>query len=203
VEDLPRLYAITDRRKYGKEFLRTLEDVLRRGVRMVQLREKELDGRGLYELALSVRELTQRYGALLLVNERVDVALAVGADGVHLPEAGMPPGAVKKLAPHLLVGYSAHSPEGVLYAQRESADFVTLSPIFRTGSHPDAEPLGPEILREISEQVNVPIYALGGVTWDRVETCLKNGAYGVAGITMFLNGEDEGSDLRGGAQALL
>ncbi len=164
---------------------------------MIQLREKDLGGRELYNLARQARELTQRYGALLLINERLDIAVAVGADGVHLPERGLPPKVVKDLFPHLLVGYSAHSLEGVLYAQKEGADFVTLSPIFRTESHPEAEPLGLEELKRVSAKVNVPIYALGGVTQERIELCLKNGAYGVAGITMFLDGEDEGPDSGG------
>lgn len=194
---LPRLYAITDRRKFRADFTTVLEGILRRNVRMIQLREKDLGGRELYSLARQARELTEQYGALLLINERLDIAVAVGADGVHLPEKGLPPGVVKDLFPHLLVGYSAHSLEGVLYAQKEGADFVTLSPIFRTESHPEAEPLGLEELKRVSAKVNVPIYALGGVTQERIELCLKNGAYGVAGITMFLDGEDEGPDSGG------
>ncbi len=194
---LPRLYAITDRRKFRAGFTTVLEGILRRNVRMIQLREKDLGGRELYSLARQARELTEQYGALLLINERLDIAVAVGADGVHLPEKGLPPGVVKDLFPHLLVGYSAHSLEGVLYAQKEGADFVTLSPIFRTESHPEAEPLGLEELKRVSAKVNVPIYALGGVTQERIELCLKNGAYGVAGITMFLDGEDEGPDSGG------
>ena len=194
---LPRLYAITDRRKFRAGFTTALEGILRRNVKMIQLREKDLGGRDLYSLARQARELTEQYGALLLINERLDIAVAVGADGVHLPEKGLPPGVVKDLFPHLLVGYSAHSLEGVLYAQKEGADFVTLSPIFRTESHPEAEPLGLEELKRVSAKVNVPIYALGGVTQERIELCLKNGAYGVAGITMFLDGEDEGPDSGG------
>ncbi len=194
---LPRLYAITDRRKFRAGFTIVLEGILRRNVKMIQLREKDLGGRELYSLARQARELTEQYGALLLINERLDIAVAVGADGVHLPEKGLPPGVVKDLFPHLLVGYSAHSLEGVLYAQKEGADFVTLSPIFRTESHPKAEPLGLEELKRVSAKVNVPIYALGGVTQERIELCLKNGAYGVAGITMFLDGEDEGPDSGG------
>ncbi len=197
MKTLPRLYAITDRRKFRAGFTTVLERILRRNVKMIQLREKDLGGRELYNLARQARELTQRYGALLLINERLDIAVAVGADGVHLPERGLPPKVVKDLFPHLLVGYSAHSLEGVLYAQKEGADFVTLSPIFRTESHPEAEPLGLEELKRVSAKVNVPIYALGGVTQERIELCLKNGAYGVAGITMFLDGEDEGPDSGG------
>ncbi|NPB08362.1 MAG: thiamine phosphate synthase [Aquificae bacterium] len=184
--ELPRLYAITDRKKYGDDFLGTLRKILERGVRMVQLREKDLPARDLYELALKVRELTKEYGAILLINERFDVARAVGAEGVHLPERSFPPSVVKRLFPDMIVGFSAHSLEGVLYAQKEGADFVTLSPIFKTSSHPEAEPLGPGVLREASRRASIPIYALGGITWERMKLCYRNGAYGIAGISMFL-----------------
>ncbi|WP_457600920.1 thiamine phosphate synthase [Hydrogenivirga sp.] len=196
MRELPRLYAITDRSKYGEDFLGTLEGVLKRGVRMVQLRDKELSGKELYELALRVRELTKRYDALLLINERVDIAVAVDADGVHLPERSFPPGAVKRLFPGLLVGCSVHSPEATEYAEKEGADFITFGPVFRTSSHPEAKPVGTMALKELSERVNIPIYALGGVTWNRIKLCYKNGAYGVAGITMFLSdgGKNERPD---------
>ena len=195
MKELPRLYAITDRAKYGEDFIKTLEGILKKGVKMVQLREKDLNGRALYELAEEVRALTRRYDALLLINERFDVARAVGADGVHLPEKSFPPSVVKSLFPDMIVGFSAHSLESVRYAEEEGADFVTLGPVFRTTSHPEVEPIGTLKLKEVSEKVNIPIYALGGVTWDRIKLCYKNGAYGIAGITIFLNGyEDERPD---------
>ncbi|HIQ31743.1 MAG TPA: thiamine phosphate synthase [Aquifex aeolicus] len=193
MEKLPRLYAITDRRKYGRDFLNTLERVLEGGVRMVQLREKDLGGRELYRLAEDVRKLTERYGALLFINERFDVAVAVGADGVHLPERSFPPSVIKKLFPHLIVGFSAHDLSGAEYAQREGADFITFGPVFKTSSHPEVRPLGAGSLKEVCKKVSVPVFALGGVTWERIKLCYKNGAYGVAGITMFLRYEDAGS----------
>ncbi len=193
-KNLPRLYVITDRKKYGKDFLGTLERIIKKGGCMVQLREKDLSGKELYELALKVRELTRKYNVPLLINERVDIAVAVEADGVHLPSNSFPPGVVKKMFPNLIVGFSAHSLEEAKYAEKEGADFITLSPIFKTSSHPDAEPLRPAKLKEVSEQVNIPIYALGGITWEKIRLCYKNGAYGVAGITMFLQDEDEGPD---------
>ena len=184
--ELPRLYAITDRKKYGEDFLGILEEILKKGVKMVQLREKDLPGRELYELAKEVRELTKKYDTLLLINERFDVALAVGADGVHLPENSFPPSVVKRINPNFIVGFSAHSLESALYAEREGADFITLSPIFKTSSHPEATPLGLKTLKEVSKLVSIPVFALGGITKERMKMCYKNGAYGVAGITMFL-----------------
>ena len=190
MKELPRLYAITDRKAYGPDFFGTLERILKKGIRMVQLREKEMKGRELYELAVKVRELTKRYDALLIINGRFDIAIAVGADGVHLPENHIPPSAVKRLFPNLIVGFSAHSPESAKRAEEEGADFVTISPIFKTSSHPQAKPLGPKAIRETAEKVKVPVYALGGITWEKAKVCYKNGAYGIAGITMFTHGRD-------------
>jgi len=184
--ELPRIYAITDRKKYGENFLETLEKILKKGVQMVQLREKDLKDVELYELAKEVRKLTRKYNALLLINERFDVALAVEADGVHLPEQSFPPSVVKKINPNFIVGFSAHSLESAKYAEKEGADFITLSPIFKTSSHPEAKPIGLKTLREVSESVQIPVYALGGITWDRIKVCYKNGAYGIAGISLFL-----------------
>lgn len=184
--ELPRLYAITDRKKYGEDFGGTLEKILQSGVRMVQLREKDLKDRELYKLAKEVRKLTKKYEALFLINERFDIALAVGADGVHLPEHSFPPSLVKKINPDFIVGFSAHSLDSAKYAEKEGADFITLSPIFKTTSHPQVQPLGLTALKEVSEAVKIPVYALGGITWERIKMCYKNGAYGIAGITMFL-----------------
>ncbi len=184
--NLPRLYAITDSKRYP-DMLQRLEKALKKGIRMVQLREKELSGLEYYQLAKRVRELTQDYDAMLFINDRVDIALAVNADGVHLPEKGLPPSVVKRIAPELLVGYSAHSLEQALWAQEEGADFITLSPIFKTQSHPEVEPIGLGLLKEVSQKLSIPVYALGGITWDRIKLCYKNGAYGIAGIGLFFD----------------
>ncbi|MFN3870756.1 MAG: thiamine phosphate synthase [Aquificaceae bacterium] len=189
--ELPRLYAITNSKRYP-DLLERLLRALEKGIRMVQLREKEISGLEYYKLALKVREITKEYKALLFINERVDIALAVSAEGVHLPQKGFPPSVVKKIAPNLLIGYSAHSLEDALYAQKEGADFITLSPIFKTKSHPEAQPIGLEKLREVAQRVSIPVYALGGITWDKIKLCYKNGAYGIAGIGLFF--EDVDSD---------
>ena len=193
MKELPRLYAITDRKKYGKDFLGTLRRILEKGVKMVQLREKDISGRELYDLALKVRELTREFGALLLINERFDIARAVDADGVHLPERSFPPSVVKRLFPDMIVGFSAHSLEGAKYAEKEGVDFITFGPVFKTSSHPEAKPVGTMKLKEVTSQVRIPVYALGGVTWERIKLCYKNGAYGVAGITIFTD-ENKGPD---------
>jgi thiamine-phosphate pyrophosphorylase len=184
--ELPKLYAITDRKAYGTDFLQTLRKVLERGIKLIQLREKELPDSELYELATEVRKLTRRYNAMLLINGRFDIALAVGAEGVHLPENSLPPSVVKSKYPQLIVGFSAHSLESALYAQRQGADFITLSPLFKTSSHPETKPLGVNRFRDIVKELKIPVYALGGINWNRIKTCYKAGAYGIAGIKIFI-----------------
>jgi len=97
---------------------------------------------------------------------------------------------VKRLFPELIVGYSAHSLESARYAHEEGADFITFGPVFKTTSHPNAKPVGTMELKKVTSKINLPVYALGGVTWERIKLCYKNGAYGVAGITMFLQDGD-------------
>lgn len=185
---LPRKYAITDSRRYGNNIISLVEDLLKKtDVRMIQLREKGKRGRELYKMGLELREVTSRYSALLIINERFDIALAVSADGVHLPERSFPPSVVKRIAPNLMVGFSAHSLESALYAEREGADFITLSPIFPTPSHPEAKPLGIEELEKVTKSVNIPVYALGGIKEENAEECLRRGAYGIAGISIFFD----------------
>ena len=191
MKGLPRLYAITDRRKYGPDFIKTLESILKHGIKMIQLREKDLHGKELYELASTVRQLTKSYGAMLFINSRPDVAVAVGADGVHLPENDVPPRAIKELFPELLVGRSTHSPESARKAQEEGADFVVFGPVFKTASHPTTKPAGLGALKKTCRDINIPVFALGGVTWEKAKACYKNGAYGIAGITMFIKWKQE------------
>ncbi len=185
---LPKKYAITDSKRYDKPAHILVEEVLKNtDVRMIQLREKHLKDKDLYLTALRLREITKRYSALLIINERFDIALAVDADGVHLPEKSFPPSVIKKISPKLLVGFSAHSLESALYAEREGADFITLSPIFKTASHPESEPIGIEVLEIVCRSVKIPVFALGGIDEIKGEECIKRGAYGVAGISVFFD----------------
>jgi thiamine-phosphate pyrophosphorylase len=161
-----RLYLVTDR-----ELARpSLEEVVERalgaappGAVAVQVREKDLSGGPLLRLARSLREITERHGAPLLVNDRVDVALAVGATGVHLPREGLPVAEVRRLFPQGLVGVSTHSPAEVAQARTEGADFAVFGPVFDT---PSKRRYGPPVgLAALGEavQCGLPVFALGGV----------------------------------------
>ncbi|MBI4384591.1 MAG: thiamine phosphate synthase [Nitrospinae bacterium] len=130
-----RLYAITDRSLFPEgAFLPAVETALKSGIRALQLREKDLSAEDLLALARQVKELTRRYGAWLFINDRADVARIAGAEGVHLPESGLPVGEVRKSFPELLIGASTHSLERARRAQEEGADFIVFGPVFDTPS---------------------------------------------------------------------
>jgi thiamine-phosphate pyrophosphorylase len=180
------LYLITDRMQTaGRALPAVVADALRGGLRAVQLREKDLTAAQLFELAVELRRLTREYGAKLLINDRIDVALAVGADGVHLGKAGLPvPEARRILGSERLIGYSAHSADEALQAQLGGADFVTLGPVYHTPSKAlYGEPPGLRALAEASSILTIPVFALGGVKQSSVAEVLSAGAHGVALIS--------------------
>ena len=148
------------------------------GTAAVQLRAKALDGRALTDAALLLREVTRARGAMLLVNDRVDVALAVGADGVHLPGKGLPAKAARRVCgDRLLIGASTHSLDEARMAQAGGADYVTFGPVFATPSKAAfGPPLGLERLTEVGATLALPVFALGGVDRGRARACVATGA---------------------------
>jgi thiamine-phosphate pyrophosphorylase len=181
-----RLYLVSDRRIAPGSLPEVLDAALAGappGTVGVQLREKDLDGRELYRLAEAVRRVTARRGAVFLVNDRADVARAVGADGVHLPAGGLPVPEVRRVFPGALVGVSAHAAEEVARARAQGADFAVLGPVFDTPSKRGfGPPLGLEELSRAS-RLGLAVYAIGGITPARTPPCLAAGAQGVACIS--------------------
>jgi thiamine-phosphate pyrophosphorylase len=169
------------------------------GVDRVQIREKDLPTRDLMALVRAVRRLGA--GARLLVNERIDVALATGADGIHLGKSTLPVAAARRVAPGLEIGYSAHSLEEARAAEREGASFVTFSPIYETASKGSegAPPQGIAALREVCRALGIPVLALGGVTAPRVPEVLAAGAGGVAVVSAIT----EAADIEAAARAIV
>jgi thiamine-phosphate pyrophosphorylase len=157
---------------------------------MVQLREKEMSGGDLLELALRLKEVTQDR-ALLFVNERVDVALASGADGVQLGERALPVAAAKRLSDgNLLIGRSVHSMERAMEAAEAGADMLTVGAIFATTSHPGIPPTGVGLIQEIVSRMNLPLIGIGGIEADNAAQVMEAGATGVAVIRSVLDAPD-------------
>jgi thiamine-phosphate pyrophosphorylase len=192
-ESFFRLYLVTDRqRTAGRPLLDVVDAALQGGVDAVQLREKDLCGGALFELAIRLRELTQRYGARLLVNERIDVALAVAADGVHLPvDSFTPVDARRLLGPKALIGASTHSIEQARAAAAGGADFIVFGPVFETPSkRAFGAPVGLDALAEVTHAVTPPVLAIGGLTTARAASTLQRGAHGVAVVAAILEADD-------------
>ena len=189
-----KVYLITDRNVLAPAYSlpAAVEEALKGGVKAVQLREKDLGTRDLLDMAYRLKELTVRYGAKLFINDRVDIALAVDADGVHLGGSGMPAAAARKaVGEGMLIGVSTHGITEAEKAVEEGADFITLGPIFETPSKMKyGNPLGTELLREVRAKIPVPVFAIGGIRKERVESVLEAGATGIALISAILGSED-------------
>ena len=186
---LPRLYLLTDRHQ---TLHRPLSSVITKavdaGVRMVQIREKDLQTRDLTSLCRQFLPLIKHHHGTILLNDRIDLVLAMGADGVHLRTDSLPVSIARRLlGTGRLIGVSTHSVEEARVAEAEGADFVVLGPIFDTPSkRAFGPPLGIQILQEASRSLRLPIYAIGGITPIRIPDVLSSGAYGVAVISSIL-----------------
>lgn len=195
-----RLYLISDRKLVpgGSNLLETIEQALIGGVRALQLREKDLPSDELYRLALDLKSLTDRYGASLLINDRIDVAMAVGADGVHLGEHSLPTSAARRiLGNKAIIGRSTHRVEDIERAAAEGADFVTFSPIYFTPSKAlYGEPQGVDALRRACAASPLPVLALGGIRQDRIREVRSAGAAGIALISALLKADHPASAAR-------
>ncbi len=186
------LYLITDRKQTaGRPLLEVVEAALSGGVRAVQLREKDLPSAELYELAWEMRALTSRFDARLFINERIDIALAVEADGVHLGISSIPVTAARRIAPDLLIGYSSHRIAEAAAAIAKGADFVTFGPVFQTPSKAAyGEPLGLDELSLASGRLNSPLFALGGIRQTNIDQVISAGCYRIALISDILAAPD-------------
>jgi len=196
------LYLVTDRGQIaGRDLLWALEQALAGGVRAVQLREKDLGGRELFVLAQKIKKLCERYHAGLFVNDRIDVALGVDADGVQLGSASMPVEAARELlGEKKLIGVSTHSTKEAVEAERAGADFILFGPVYFTASkavYGRPQGLGP--LKEVVEKISLPVYAIGGIKRENIAEVKATGIRGVALISAVLSAADP----RGAAQEIL
>ncbi len=196
------LYLITDRLQTGtRTLLEVVEEALAGGVKAVQLREKELTSRELYELAFEMKKLTIRYGAKLLINDRIDIALAVDADGVHLGSGSIPVYRARKLlGKNRLIGVSCHNQVNAITAQEKGADFITFGPVFYTASKAKyGKPVDIDKLESVSHLLTIPVFAIGGVNATNTREVLTTGATGIALISAIIAAREP----RQAAQTLL
>jgi thiamine-phosphate pyrophosphorylase len=187
-----RLYLITDRKVVKKPLPEAVRLALEGGVKAIQLREKDLPVRELLALARELRSITREFGAKLFINDRVDVAMIVGADGVHLGHDSMPVEAARKVVgAGMLIGVSTHNLEEALAAEAGGADFITFGPVFTTPSKAGlGAPVGPKVVRSVKNEIKIPIYALGGINSGNLLQPMSAGADGVGMISAIFGADD-------------
>ncbi len=200
----PRLYLVTDRRQTrGRPLVEVVEECLGAGLRAVQLREKDLTDAEFLALARPLRDLTRRVGARLFINGRLDAALAVGADGLQRGHDAPPMPVLRSRAPGLTIGASVHSVDEARAAERDGADFIVFGPVYDTPSkRPYGPPQGVDALANVVNAVAVPVFAIGGITAERVAEVRAAGAHGVAVISAILPAERPGEATKKFLEAL-
>lgn len=193
------LYVVTDRSQtQGRPLEAVVEAALEGGAKAIQLREKDLSSRTLYELAQRLLPIVRSRGAAFLINDRIDLAMALPLDGVHLARTSFPPAEARRLlGASRLVGISCHTVEEAMEAQ-EGADFIVLGPVFPTPSKAAyGPPIGLERLREVRRRIELPILGIGGVTASNAAEVIAAGADGVASISAVMSAVDPAAAVRG------
>ena len=190
-EDL-LLYAVTDRSWLNGETLYAqVEKALKGGVTFVQLREKALDEQAFLEEAKEIQKLCEQYHVPFVINDNVEIAAQIGADGVHVGQSDMEAGDVReKLGPDRIIGVSAQTVEQAVRAQERGADYLGVGAVFQTGSKADAVEVSHETVRAITEAVDIPVIAIGGITKDNVSELSGTGICGIAVISAIFAQED-------------
>ena len=183
---------ITDRNLCKQPLSHTVKLALKGGVKTIQLREKGLVTHELYSLACELRKITSDFKANLIINDRVDIALAVEADGVHLGWQSLPFWIMRKLLGlEKLIGVSTHNRQEALQAQDNGADYITFGPVFDTPSKAGIlDPTGPEEILKIRSEIRIPVIALGGISEKNIEAVLHSGADGIAVISSIMQADN-------------
>lgn len=200
-----RLLLVTDRTQAGSRSLPSLiRQAVSAGLPAVQLRERDLSTGDLLSLAQEIQSITTSYAVPLIVNDRVDLMMALNLDGVHLRADSLPVSVVRRLiGPDRLIGISTHSVEEVRRANHDGADYIIFGPIFDTPSKRSfGPPLGLDALHDVCRESTIPVFAIGGITSERVRDVRRVRAHGVAVIGALLTRDDIGNAIREFAYAL-
>lgn len=188
-----RLYLITDRNQTGgRPLIDVVKEALDGGVKAVQLREKDLPIRELLRLAEEMRKITKEAGAMLFINGRIDAAMAVEADGIHLGQTDLPVDVVRKIVGNrFMIGVSTHNLNEAKEAEAGGADFITFGPVYETPLKLKyGRPVGAEALKRVKSGISIPVYAIGGIKSGNIEQVLGTGADGVALISAIIGAKE-------------
>lgn len=196
------LYLVTDRSILkGEDIFSATEKALRGGVTLVQLREKEISSLDFYNLALKMKDLVNSYNVPLIINDRLDIALAVDADGLHIGQEDLPLTIARRLlGPSKILGYSVSNIEEAIFGEENGADYLGAGPVYPTGSKSDAgNPIGAEGLQKIKERVSIPVVGIGGIGTGNITEVKRTGIDGVSLISAILGSKD----IEGTSRALI
>jgi thiamine-phosphate pyrophosphorylase len=186
------VYLVTDRRnKTDEEFLNIIEEAIKGGTTIVQLREKTASTKEFYDLALRVKEITSRYGVPLLINDRIDIALAIDSEGVHIGQDDMPADIAREIiGDDKILGVSASTVEEAKKAEIDSADYIGSGAVFPTATKDDADSVSKEELKEIVDSIDIPVVAIGGITVENAHTLKGSGIAGFSVVSAIMSAED-------------
>lgn len=186
------LYLVTDSRGFGeKEFLERIDAALCGGVTLVQLREKERGSRALYDLAVKVLDICRNRHVPLLIDDRADIALAAGADGVHVGASDLPADVMRNiLGPKMIIGSTAKTVDWALREQRLGADYLGVGAVYPTETKTDAAGIELPELRRICESTDIPVAAIGGLNYDNIDILKGSGADGIAVVSAIMKAAD-------------
>ena len=186
------LYAVTDRAWLrGETLYGQVEKALKGGATFMQLREKNLDEEHFLQEAVEIKELCKKYHVPFVINDNVDIAVKMDADGVHVGQSDMEAGDVRvKLGPDKIIGVSAQTVEQAVLAEKHGADYLGVGAVFPTGSKDDADDVSYETLKAICEAVSIPVIAIGGITQENVKELAGSGICGIAVISAIYAQQD-------------
>lgn len=184
------LYLITDTTIAGIPHLEIVKKALSAGVRTIQLREKSFTKREIFRIAVAIKGLTSKYKATFIINDHLDIALAAGADGVHLGQDDLPAEEARRiLGRKMIIGVSTHSVRQAVRAQKDGADYIGFGPVFHTTTKDAGMPKGLKGLREVTKHISIPIVAIGGITAGTVGDVMDSGADAAAVGSAILSGD--------------
>ncbi|MCP2238976.1 thiamine phosphate synthase [Thermoanaerobacterium thermosaccharolyticum] len=190
------LYLVTDRNllKAGRDFYDAVEESLKNGVTMLQLREKDISSKEFYEIAVRLKDIAAKYNVPFIINDRIDIALSVDADGVHLGQEDLPCSIARKiLGDDKIIGISAGCVDEAVKAEKDGADYIGAGAVFYTGTKKDiGEAIGLLNLKKIKEAVNIPVVAIGGIKYSNATDVLETGVDGISVVSEIMASDDIG-----------
>lgn len=196
------LYLVTDRNiLQGRDLFKAVEDAIKGGVTLVQLREKDISSLDFYNIAVKLKKLTNHYDVPLIINDRLDIALAADADGLHIGQDDLPLQVARQLlGPDKILGYSISNLEQAVYGEKNGADYLGAGAVYPTGSKADVgTPIGTPGLKRIKQQVSIPIVGIGGIGLSNLEEVKQTGIEGISLISAILGNQD----IEGTSRALI